>query len=97
MEAKKASTDLTSLQSLMAEKQHVLASIQGRLTNSQACLEEQRSSLESLEVQARLLRTDMPHLYARKSEVHHSCTCTMQVACTLGLVDAGPLKFEHSA
>ncbi|CAK0781352.1 hypothetical protein CVIRNUC_005352 [Coccomyxa viridis] len=67
MESKKASAELASLQSLMAEKEQVLSSLQGRFTNSQACLEKQRSSLELLEVQGRPLRADMPHLCAWES------------------------------
>ena len=54
-EAKKASAGLASLQSLMTERQQVLSSVQGRISDRRACVEKQRASLESLDVQARLL------------------------------------------
>lgn len=96
MESKKASAELASLQSLMAEKEQVLSSLQGRFTNSQACLEKQRSSLELLEVQGRPLRADMPHLCAWESEEHHPGMSDVQVVSP-DLLEAGRLGMLHSA
>ena len=95
MEAKKARAELASLQSLMAEKQQLLTSVQGRITNSQACLEEQRSRLKSLEVQARLLRTDVLHLSVWESKLHQPGTTMMQ-RVNPGLLGAGPLGLQQS-
>ena len=89
MEAKKASAELASQLLLMADIQQLLSSVQGRITSSQACLEEQRASLESLELQARFLSAKMPHLCAWESEVHHPGMAIKQVV-SAGLLNAGP-------